>query len=95
MCKCMQDIFPFILEMFLTRVCIGQHIYSSHMSKDAVDDLMEKGEKSECVASIVTGGHDSVLALEQFTTAVEIILYEPTSGNEHYDTDMVNDEVIL
>ena len=26
------------------------------MSKDAIDDLMEKGEKSECVASIVTGG---------------------------------------
>ena len=48
------------------------------MSKDAIDDLMEKGEKSECVASIVTEGHDSVLALEQFTTAVEIISYEPT-----------------
>ena len=74
----MQDFFPFRLEMFLTRVCIGQHIYSCHMSKDAIDDLMEKGEKSECVASIVTGGHDSVLALEQFTTAVEIISYEPT-----------------
>ena len=87
--------FPFRLEMFLTRVHIGQHIYSCHMSKDAIDDLMEKGEKSECEASIVTRGPDSVPALEQFTTAVEIISYEPTSGNEHYDTDMVNDEVIL
>ena len=87
--------FHFRLEMFPTRVRIGQHIYSCQMSKDAIDDLMEKGEKSQCVTLIVTGGHDSVLALDTFTTAVEIISYEPTSGNVQYDMDMVNDEVTL
>ena len=49
MWKSIKDASYFRLEMFLTRVHAGQHIYTCQMSKDAIDDLMEKGEKSECV----------------------------------------------
>ena len=65
------------------------------MSKDAIDDVMAKGEKSECVTSIVTGGHESVLSLDKYTTPVEILCYECVTDNQNYDMDMVNDQVTL
>ena len=63
------------------------------MSKDVIDDIMAKGDKSECISSLVNGGHKSELSLDKYSPAVEILCYEPVTDNQYYDSDMVTDQV--
>ena len=74
--------------MFHTRIRICQHIYTVEMSKDAIDDIICKGQQSQCIALIVTGGHDSVLSMDPYNSPVEILSYQ--SVNNSISTEVLN-----
>ena len=51
---------------------------------------MSKGVESSVLEQITCGEHDCTTMLRQYSTPVEIILYDPVMAME-----VVNDEVIL
>ena len=83
------DGIDFRMESYQTKIRINQHIYMCLMSKEAIDDVVAKGVESSVLEQITSGEHECTTTLRQYSTPVEIILYDPVVAME-----VVNDEVI-